>query len=409
MSISAESITAGGITADQEYLSPTFANSEPSEELRLLRARIAELERQQSTNLPTASASFDLLAQNENDEADTSHGQILKERKQYVCAENGKLSLLNANKVAELEKCQDKQQQTIDELTEKLKVSIEQLSLKQQKDKKETNDKIDTLKKDQQEQFANNTHGMERKMVELLKSVHAIVDAKLEQQKLSNTNKFAEIEQKNDKLDKYQKEQQLNIADLQKTVAMLSESGLIRQQNRWESAACHEDLAFIEPERLIVQHNGHKWGYRSVLAELPIPTGNLGIFYYEVKIFGDAFGIFIGLSIKQMPLDDRVGFYEGTFAYDSWGSFWGHAHSVNGKEPPKFGDGDVIGCGVNLATRQIIYTKNGERLDTANLFVDSADDDDDLFPCVSLARPGAKIEALWAQIQIQHCRMRFRN
>uniref|UniRef100_A0A914HN06 B30.2/SPRY domain-containing protein n=1 Tax=Globodera rostochiensis TaxID=31243 RepID=A0A914HN06_GLORO len=188
--------------------------------------------------------------------------------------------------------------------------------------------------------------------------------------------------------------------------------------NRWDVAACYKLFTPVEPKRLIVEGRDSGWrepgepprdeyllGGRSVFAEMPIPKKGRGIFYFELKyVVKEGVGfrsfLYIGLAPRQMPLDVCVGIYKGTYAYDSWGSFWGHdvpgcgydgetgAPVIN--KSLEFGNGDVIGCGLNLATRQIIYTKNGERLDTANLFVDSADD---LFPCISFFSSADKIES----------------
>uniref|UniRef100_A0A183BPQ9 B30.2/SPRY domain-containing protein n=1 Tax=Globodera pallida TaxID=36090 RepID=A0A183BPQ9_GLOPA len=272
-----------------------------------------------------------------------------------------KLELENKALRVELEKCQNKQQQTIDELTEKLKLSIDQLSLKQQEHEKKVS--------------------------------NANKFAELEEQIQSNANKVAEIELKNDKLEKYQNEEQLNIVQLQKTVATLCENVLI---NRWNPAACHDNLALSEPDRLIVQHNGEaNSGSVSVMAEKQMAKNP----YFEVKILKEKGDISIGLATNRMSVGTSVGTINGTYGYAGNGIFWGHnfegcrhfiglCYIFNGKL--SFDVGDVVGCGVNLATRQIIYTKNGERLDTANLFVDSPAD---LFPCVSLGKPGTKIEA----------------
>uniref|UniRef100_A0A914HBM4 B30.2/SPRY domain-containing protein n=1 Tax=Globodera rostochiensis TaxID=31243 RepID=A0A914HBM4_GLORO len=274
-------------------------------------------------------------------------------------AEIEQLNVLQQQKVVKMEKYQEAQQQNTNALTEKLKVSIDQFSL-MQNDQKALLERLNRL---EQKQTANSAQ------------------QKADQKALSA-------------MKKYQKQQQLNIDAL--TEAQKANGPI--PQNRWHSAACHDQLALSEPERLIVQFTGEKAGFHSVFAERPMPIKNYGIFYYEVTILGGAGYAHIGLATKSMQLNAWVGDYEGTYAYDSWGRFWGHAvegcsHShgrPHVEEKPRFGVGDVVGCGVNLANRQIIYTNNGELLETTGLFVSSADD---LFPCVSLFHSGDTIEA----------------
>uniref|UniRef100_A0A183BWM4 SPRY domain-containing protein n=1 Tax=Globodera pallida TaxID=36090 RepID=A0A183BWM4_GLOPA len=98
-------------------------------------------------------------------------------------------------------------------------------------------------------------------------------------------------------------------------------------------------IALIGPEQLVVQRNGKHSMWCSVRAEKRMPENLYGIPpYFEVKILWrpwGSFNILIGLALKQMPLDEMVGDYEGTYAYRSNGEFWGH------EEKPLLEEGDV--------------------------------------------------------------------
>lgn len=63
----------------------------------------------------------------------------------------------------------------------------------------------------------------------------------------------------------------------------------------------------------------------------------------------------------------------GSGADSSWGAWWYHGGNghfgnqgdyTNPNCGPKYGEGDVIGCGVNFKHRTAFYTKNGEIIGT---------------------------------------------
>ncbi|KAL3102522.1 hypothetical protein niasHT_020138 [Heterodera trifolii] len=128
----------------------------------------------------------------------------------------------------------------------------------------------------------------------------------------------------------------------------------------------------------------------SVFAKCAIPNSDSGIFYYEIKILSVKNFARIGLATKAMALDQKVGNYADTLAYGSNGCFWMNTFCwINLKN--KFANEDIVGCGINLTNGRIIFTKNGHRLDTSDMF--APESISPLFPCVTLGSADDKVEA----------------
>ncbi|KAI3407702.1 hypothetical protein GPALN_014355 [Globodera pallida] len=190
-------------------------------------------------------------------------------------------------------------------------------------------------------------------------------------------------------------------------------------ENGWNSNACHPNLSLSEPKQqsdskrskskkqpsdstpselkryLVVKHfdNGSaKCG--SVFAVQQIPKTSSGIFYYEVQILEKTSFFSIGLCPAQMPLDNEIGDFKGTYAYQSHGAFRADSEVMlfdsNKKNIPSFRALDTVGCGVDFKNNNaLFYTLNGERLGPTGKIVDSAVD---LFPCVTLSKSGDEIK-----------------
>uniref|UniRef100_A0A183C4U6 TIR domain-containing protein n=1 Tax=Globodera pallida TaxID=36090 RepID=A0A183C4U6_GLOPA len=205
MPVSTESTNGVGITADHQ---------DPSDELRLSRERIAELE----------SAGSDLVAQNENDAADT-----LKEIQEKIGRIENSVAWLQQGQLRcdryklwfatdpeeeQFKEIQDKIENLIARLQEgQLRcVSVESFSLLQEK--------IDELERNQKADQAEHRAKIDEGMDQLLK---VKLSAKMEQYQMQQQQKMEQYQkEQQQKMQQYQKEQQQTIDELQKTVAMLN-------------------------------------------------------------------------------------------------------------------------------------------------------------------------------------------
>ncbi|KAL3114758.1 hypothetical protein niasHT_014572 [Heterodera trifolii] len=169
----------------------------------------------------------------------------------------------------------------------------------------------------------------------------------------------------------------------------ISENFSNPKQNFWDANASHNDLEIFGSESLKVHYKGDGSGLRSAFAKHPVLFTESGIFYFEIKIKNCKSLCSIGFATKAMPLDGRLGQKSDSCAYQSDGQFWANGSKNFGM--PNFSQGDFVGCGINLATRRVIFTKNGRPLDTSDLFL-SPPFDFPLFPFVFLNDSGDLIE-----------------
>ncbi|KAL3120485.1 hypothetical protein niasHT_000603 [Heterodera trifolii] len=176
---------------------------------------------------------------------------------------------------------------------------------------------------------------------------------------------------------------------------------MLNPQNYFDPTGCHEDIEITDDNLLTINYKAERFGWRTVFSSYSIMNCfRSGIFYFEMKIINlEGFAI-IGFATNKMPLEEAIGQHSNSYGYRSDGIF-----GISGCNRPytkpnpatmlslAFSTGDVVGCGVYLATRQIISTKNGRRMDTDDYYIYSSHKINSLFPCISLWESGDKIEA----------------
>ncbi|KAL3086576.1 hypothetical protein niasHS_008779 [Heterodera schachtii] len=151
---------------------------------------------------------------------------------------------------------------------------------------------------------------------------------------------------------------------------------------RWNASDCHPNILLNESTNAIQRNpTGKRFvGFRSCRAGqmlMPSAAGRIGIIYAEYRIlFAKNGPISIGLSTKEMRMDEWLEMAVLQSISDN---------------VPSFGTDDVVRCGLNWATRQVFFTKNGQRLNITNLNVNEGTAD--VYPTVSLSHHGDAVEA----------------
>ncbi|KAL3081467.1 hypothetical protein niasHS_011711 [Heterodera schachtii] len=248
--------------------------------------------------------------------------------------------------------------------------------------------KLSEFEKKQTAKFKAHLTKIEKQHLDLITPIKAKVAALEERQKNIGTFNAALREQMgNELLKTVHPNLRVNIAE-----ELLN----AQEKNCWDLRFCNNNLKIIDAKQLLIQHKGAEKGSCTVYAQNAIPVNiDSGIFYFEIKIVNVESLVTVGLGTKSMPLRGMPELWPRSCAYRSDGIFFIEKVSwANGKA--RCSRGDVAGFGLNLATRQIVFTKNGIRIDTSDLFFYPSHLYDyyrSLYPCVSLSDPGDLIEA----------------
>ncbi|KAL3092043.1 hypothetical protein niasHS_005993 [Heterodera schachtii] len=372
MSFTPNSTNNGDFTSDQA-VSPNLSRSE---QLRVLRDIIMDLERTEQT-------------------MDSSNSTCIGEIKQNGNAFAGQFTKMQNDFSERIRKMEEQHREEKDKNGHILE-RISELAKQQQRNTYELKQFgtilaiISDQQKEQQQQIDQLSSAIQEKCAKI------VATENLNEMEKDTSQRIGKIFEKFSLLDNFVgvlkdrfRKELLNAVHPANRVK-ICEKFMITQEYYWDANSCHNDLKIVDDKCLTIHYIGNGKAHRSVFAKYAIPSCDCGIFYFEIEIIHMKNCATIGLGTKAMPLDQRVGMHSDSYGCTTNGLFLMNGSFKNGKT--KFSAGDIVGFGINLASGRIIFTKNGLPLDSTNWFV-SPSAGDPLFACVSLHNSGDKIMA----------------
>nr|CAH8872454.1 unnamed protein product [Trichobilharzia regenti] len=136
----------------------------------------------------------------------------------------------------------------------------------------------------------------------------------------------------------------------------------------------------------------------SVRSDAPIPL-TAGIYYYEVTVLylGTTGGVSVGVSMKTSSLSKLPGSENNSFGYQTDGYAYHGSSNSTTKLGPRFGENDVIGCGVDFLSHSLFFTRNGVFLGRAFEGKLPVGAGTRLFPTIGLHGRGVRVSTNFGQ------------
>lgn len=180
------------------------------------------------------------------------------------------------------------------------------------------------------------------------------------------------------------------------TRSRFSWHGLVEEDDAKETlpgaieTTCRPRNVWVAVNKLEAKYNGkgnHSHDCGSVRTDWPCPQRSFA-FYFEVTVVdaGAHGSIAVGVADAKFPLERMPGWEARSYGYHDDGRRY--SESERG-EPfgPRFGAGDVIGCGLLSERRELFFTKNGESLGVAYGSIEGA-----VYPTIGMHSLGVSVK-----------------
>ncbi|KAJ6841326.1 ran-binding protein 10-like [Iris pallida] len=146
----------------------------------------------------------------------------------------------------------------------------------------------------------------------------------------------------------------------------------------------------VSPDKMSVQYVGgqqHGHDVGAVQSDLPAPTRTLA-YYFEmvVKNSGDKGQVSIGYTCSNYNLRRQPGWEANSCGYHGDDGYIYRGHGKGEPFGPTYTTGDTVGAGINYATQEFFFTKNGEIIGTIEKDIKGP-----LYPTVAVHSPNEEV------------------